>query len=72
MLPDDDPRVIAALNKLKSRQMTEGEIKESLTSGSSWPTGHKQHQDARQQLSARFQAQAGATLPVRLHCSSSI
>ena len=60
MLPESDLRVVAALDKLKAREMTRDEVKESLTHGSTWPTGHGQHQQARKQLAERFQVQAGA------------
>ena len=59
MLSESDPRVAALLDKLKARELTPDEVKESLTHGSTWPTGHEQHQVARKQLAERFQVQAG-------------
>ena len=58
MLCERDPRVAAALKKLQAREMNPYEAKESLMYGSSWPTGHDQHQVARKQLAERFQVQA--------------
>ena len=72
MLPNDDPRVEAALSKLQERAMTEDAVKESLTKGTSWPTGHKQHQEAREQLAQRFGAQAGHTCHILLNFTWSL
>ena len=58
MLSEDDPRVVAEFNKLEANALSEAEVRQSLTEGSTWPQNHAKHQQAREQLAQKFDIQA--------------
>ena len=62
MLSEDDPRVMESFEKLKGRELPEVEVKESLTSGCTWPQSHGKHQTARQQMARRLGVEAIARI----------
>jgi len=64
MLNDDEIPVHQALQKLQSKQRSGEDIKESLSSGRTWPLCFKKHQAAREQLSQRLGVEVPLPLPV--------
>lgn len=58
LLPESDARVVDALSRLKSKALSEEDLKESLTTGQSWPKCFEKHQAARRRLSKIFSKEA--------------
>ena len=58
MLEEADSYIQDALSKLRKRQATEDEVKESLKTGRTWPKCWEKHEAARKQLSERLGVKA--------------
>ena len=58
MLEETDPYVQDALSKLRKRQATDDEIKDSLKVGTTWPKCWQKHEAARKQLSEKLGVKA--------------
>jgi hypothetical protein len=58
MLEEADSYIQDALSKLRKRQATEDEVKESLKTGGTWPKCWEKHEAARKQLSERLGVKA--------------